>query len=322
MNLIPTLKNIKDAILRARSALVACHVDPDPDTIGSMIAMALALKAKGIKTVMYSSDDIPETYRFLPHTAEIMRGLDPKARFDIAVALDAGDIRRVGSGLNIKQMAKTMINIDHHTDNTLFGDINLVRGVSSSAELVYALCKYLKVRITKDMAISLYTAIMTDTGCFRYENTTADTFMIAAELLKLGVIPNEIATKIYETKPIASLKVLALALQRIRVDAGGKIVWTSVTRDMVKSARAQKEELPGIVDHLRSIKGSEIAILFREEKGGIIKVNLRSRRSVNVQKIARLLGGGGHPRAAGITIAGKLRQVESKVLQVVRNHVK
>jgi phosphoesterase RecJ-like protein len=287
-----------------------------------MIAMALLLKSLRIKATMFSSDAIPGTYNFLPHVKKIRRSLPRGAKFDVAIAVDAGDTKRLGRNISLRKIADKVINIDHHSDNTHFGDVNLVGNVSSSAELIYDICGYLKIHITKDMAICLYTAIITDTGSFRYENTSVSTFNIAAQLVLHGAAPNEISNKIYETKSVPSLKVLALALNGLRTLENEKIVWACVTRDMIKKVHAENEELTGIIDHLRSVKSAEVAILFREESDGLIKINLRSKKKINVQKIANELGGGGHARAAGVSIRGSLSRVSDKVLKTVQKHLK
>ena len=315
------LKKIKTALSKTKSALVVCHIDPDADTIGSMLATALMLKQLKFDVEMLSIDPIPSTYNFLPQISEIKRSISQDAMFDVAIIVDAGDIGRIGEGISLRERAKIIINIDHHPDNTMFGDINFVEQVSSSAELVYNLCKHLKIPISPDMAICLYTAIITDTGNFRYENTTISTFLIAAELVRRGASPNEIASKIYDTKSISSLKVLALALEKIESSPDGKIVWTAVTDEMLEQAHALGEELTGIVDHLRSAASAQVALLFREEKNKEIKINLRSKEKVNVQKIAAKLGGGGHRRAAGVVLSGSLEEVKKKVLEEVQKHL-
>lgn len=315
-----TLKRIKNELERADSALVICHEDPDADTIGSMIAAALLLKKRGIRSKMLSLDGVPRMYDFLPHARDIKHAIGRNERFDVAIALDAGDSGRLG-GIDLKHCADVVINIDHHPDNTMFGDINYVERVSSTAELVYDLCRYLKVSFSKDMATCLYTAIITDTGNFRYENTTVATFNIAADLVKYGASPKGIATSIYEMNEISALRVLALSLDKIKLTCGGKVVWSVVTRAMVKKARAKGQDITGVVDHLRSVKGSEVAVLFREEAGGLIKVNLRSRSRANVGRIANALGGGGHARASGVVLKGPLNSVIKKVLNSVGKHV-
>jgi len=314
------LGQIKKELAKARTALVMCHVDPDADTVGSMVAMMLILKGLGKRVKMLSLDPLPHTYDFLPHVREIKCHISANERFDVAITVDAGDVGRLG-GLLLKNHSKLVINIDHHPDNTMYGGINLVEKVSSTAELIYDLCKYLKVPITKDIATCLYTAIITDTGNFRYENTAVSTFNIAADLVKSGASPSIIASAIYENNPVSSLRLLALSLNRIRTAFGGKVVWSVVTLSMIKSANAAGEDITGIVDHIRSVMGASVAILFREEPAGLIKINLRSRNKVNVGKIANSLGGGGHARASGVVMRGPLNSVIKKVLNAVSKHV-
>ncbi len=316
-----TLKKIKTALCKAKTALVVCHIDPDADTIGSMLATAFMLKQLRFNVKMLSVDPIPHAYNFLPHLSEIKKSIPQDATFDLAIAVDAGDMERIGRDVALRERAKIIINVDHHPDNTMFGDINYVEQISSSAELVYNLCKYLKVPISSDMATCLYTAIITDTGNFRYENTTISTFNIAAELVRKGASPNEIANKIYDMKSIPSLRVLALALEGIESSPDGKIVWTTVTNEMMERTHAAGEELTGIVDHLRSVAGAQVALLFREGGNGKIKVNLRSKEKVNVQEIASRLGGGGHRKAAGVIMPGSLEEAKEKVLGEVRRYL-
>ncbi len=313
---------IKNALKSARSAVIVGHIDPDADSIGSVISSASMLQKLGIRPFMLSVDGVPETYRFLPGADAIKTSLPPDARFDVAIVVDAGDIRRIGKNIDLRAVCKDIINIDHHSDNTMFGTINLVRPASSSAEIIYDLCKFLHVPVSKDMAKCLYTAIITDTGNFRYENTLVSTFTIAADLVRAGVSPNRISTSIYDTKSVSFLKILALALQRMESAASGRVVWTSVTSQMINSVKAQGDELTAIIDHLRSLDQVEVAVLFRETKDGIIKINFRSREKINVQKIAKELGGGGHVRAAGVLIKGSLSSVKQKVLKVVLKYLK
>jgi phosphoesterase RecJ-like protein len=315
------LKLIKAILSKVKTVLVVCHVDPDADTVGSMIAIEEMLKRLNLDVVMFSADPIPHTYHFLPNVSQIRRAVPDGVVFDVAITVDAGDVKRVGEGVELRKLARTIINIDHHPDNTNYGDINYVEPVSSSAELVYDLCGYLNIPISKDIAVCLYTAIITDTGNFRYENTNISTFTIAADLLNKGASPSEIANQIYDVKSIPSLKLLAYSLEHIETSDDGRVVWAVVTDEMIKNAGAVGEEMTGIVDHLRSVKGSQVALLFREHKGKI-KINLRSKERVDVQKIASSLGGGGHRRAAGVVLEGSLPEARNRVLEAVRKHLK
>lgn len=307
-------QKIKKTIESSKTTLVSAHEDPDGDTIGSMIALSLLLRNLGLQVTMYSPDPIPHIYAFLPNIDEVKREIKSGSHFDLGIAVDAGDIKRVR--IPIDKISRTVINIDHHPDNTMFGHINYVERVSSVAEQIYKLCGFLGIKIDRDMAECLYAAMITDTGNFRYENTTVETFKIAADLLKAGADPNKIAINIYDTKSISSLRILAEALRKIDSTPDGRIVWAEVTKEMMKGTSASSEDLTGIVDHLRSVKGAEVAILFREEEKRV-KVNFRSKEKINVSKIAKSLGGGGHIRAAGCVIAGKLHDVKKKVIDKV-----
>ncbi|MCX5726078.1 MAG: bifunctional oligoribonuclease/PAP phosphatase NrnA [Candidatus Saganbacteria bacterium] len=304
-------RKIKKAVKGANTVIVVSHEDPDGDTIGSMIALSLMLKKLGKKVTMYSPDPIPHIYSFLPHAKEVKSKVGKKSHFDLGIAVDAGDIKRVR--IKVKELSSVVINIDHHPDNTMFGDINYVERASSVAEQIYKLCNYFGVRIDREMGECLYAAMITDTGNFQYENTSVETFKIASDLLRAGVAANKVAINIYERRTLSSLKLLAEALKNVGTAKGGKVIFTSITEDAMRKVCALPEDLTGIVDHLRSVIGAEVAILFREE-GGRVKVNFRSKEKVNVGSIAKSFGGGGHFRAAGCVIPGKLNGIMKRVI--------
>ncbi|OGC21696.1 hypothetical protein A2291_08190 [candidate division WOR-1 bacterium RIFOXYB2_FULL_42_35] len=314
-------ETIKKNLKKADNAIVAVHVDPDGDTIGSALTMAMVLESFGVATTIYSEDGIPEIYHFLPLAEKVVNKIAYKVHFDLAIALDASDISRVGEKINLREVASFLINIDHHPDNTNYADINYVEKRSSTAECLYQLCKYLKIKINKEMAACLYTALITDTGNFRYENTSVDTFLMAADLLRAGLNTHEITTNIYDTRSIPSLRIAARALSQMEFSADHKVGWTVITKKMMAETRAKGEDLIGIVDQLRSVKGIEVAILFREEKGKV-KLNLRSKHDVNVSTIASLFDGGGHNKAAGAIIEGNVEDVKNRVLTEVLKHVR
>ncbi len=316
------LKEISKILKKAKTAVIISHVDPDYDSIGSTIALARMFKALNIKTTMYSEDLPPEAYNFLPSIKDIRSRIEPNEKFDVGITVDSADLKRIGTKLNLKNAAKIILNIDHHPDNTMFGDINYVESVSSVAELIYRLCKHLNIKIDKDMAICLYTAMLTDTGSFRYENTTTSTFLMAADLVEHGASPNWIATRIYDTKTAVSLKTLAKALSNFEVFHDGKVVSAALAKRGVEKMKAKGEDFTGIIDALRSLKGAEVAIFLREEKRNKIKINFRSKKYVNVQKIAKIFGGGGHIRAAGAIVTGRLSEVKAKVISAVLKVVK
>jgi len=307
------LKEIKQAIKKAKTAIIAAHIDPDADAIGSSLAMAMLLKKLKVKSIIYSQNGIPKIYQFLPWTEKVLTRIPAKLHFDLAIILDSSVIERVGDKIDLKKMAKKIINIDHHPDNKRFGDINFVGQVSSAAEQIFKLAKYLKIKIDRDMAENLYVAMITDTGNFRYENTKASTFKMAAELFQTGIDPHDITTRIYDNKSIASVKLSALAMEKLEFADDKKVAWTSVTEEMMQKVDAKGEDLIGLVDQIRAISGVEVAILFREDKGKI-KVNFRAKSDINVSVIANRLGGGGHHKAAGVIMEGSLLNAREKVL--------
>ena len=316
-----SFKNIRKTLKKSRTAVIISHIDPDYDSIGSTIALARLLRALKIRSVMYCESPVPSAYSFIPHIKNVVNNVPRNKKFDLAITVDSADLKRTGTKFDLKRSAKKVINIDHHPDNTMFGDINHVRKVSSVAELIYGLSKYLKIRITKDVAICLYTAMVTDTGSFRYENTTPDTFRMAADLVCLGADPDWISTKIYDTKSKEALKALAEALSNFKTLKSGKVVWATLSKRSIDRMKAKGEDFTGIIDMLRSLETAEVALLFREESAGCIKVNFRSKKYVNVQKIAGMFGGGGHIRAAGAVIEGNLSKIQNKVLKAVSRAV-
>ncbi|MFC1495885.1 bifunctional oligoribonuclease/PAP phosphatase NrnA [Candidatus Margulisiibacteriota bacterium] len=306
-------KTIKVLIEESKTVLIAAHIDPDGDTLGSMIAMHLILEQLGKKSEMVAVSGLPESYQFLPRSEKIQK--KPKRKeYDLLITVDSSDLTRLGK-LDLK--AKNIINIDHHPDNTNFGDINCVELLSSVAEQIYKLAKELRVEITQDIAVALYVAIMTDTGNFRYASTLPSTFHIAWELVEAGAVPWKIASAVYDVKTIAGMKVLAYALENMKVEKGGKFVWSAVPKSIVEKYGAKAEDLISIIDHLRAIKGSQVSVFMREDSTGKIKINFRSKGEVNVSKIANEIGGGGHIQAAGAQLDIPLAEAEEKVVATV-----
>lgn len=312
-----TFQKIKKLVKQSRTALVAAHIDPDGDTLGSMIAFSLILEKMGLQVVRYSHDGVPRTYHFLPRSREIVTRV-PQRDFDLLITVDCSDLSRIG-GPVIR--SRKIINIDHHPDNTRFGDINCVKMLSSVAEQIFELAKFLQIKLTQDIAEALYVAIITDTGNFRFSDTLASTFEVAKELVKAGANPWKLSTMVYDTKTIAGMKVLARALEKMQLSKDKKILWSEVDEAMIKKTGAAVEEMVGIIDYLRSVAGPEVFICMREDNGRV-KINFRSKGQVNVSEIAQELGGGGHRQASGCVLSGTIHQVRDRVLKIVHRHVK
>lgn len=315
------LSEIKRLVLRHHSFVLLEHQKPDGDCIGSGLALVQALQSLGKQALLVSHDPHPAVYDFLPgkefHTrAQYIEPEDFHA--DVAIFIDCTDPSRAGKGLDLAGDS-VWVNIDHHVSNSGFGDVSLVcPQAAATGEIIYRLLGTLDVPITKEIATCLYVAIATDTGGFRYQNTTRATFEIAGALTGYGANPWELAELIFETRSVSSVLLLGKALNTLRVSRGGKLATVAVTRDMMAQAGASPDETEGIVSYPRSISGVEVSLFFREmEDGSGFHVSLRSRSKIDVSMIAVRLGGGGHPRAAGALVAGTLEEATQKVLAIL-----
>jgi bifunctional oligoribonuclease and PAP phosphatase NrnA len=287
--------------------LLTAHEGPDGDALGSLLGMHHLLTRLGKDSVMFLAAKefpLPIEYRFLP-LEEVFHEAPADMPDRTVVFLDCGNLDRMpvdflAAGDNLR------INIDHHHDNTLFGDLNLVDvGASCTAEIVYELALLLGVEVTPEMAAALYVGVVTDTGKFMYENTSARTHRIAAELVEAGVEVDETHRRLYEHVPIEKLRLLSRALEGIERRCDGTLVLSYITAADYEASGAGAEMTEGIIDHLRSIEGVRVAALIRDlgDRGGSArKVSLRSSDgAVDVSAIARAHGGGGHKRAAGFS---------------------
>jgi bifunctional oligoribonuclease and PAP phosphatase NrnA len=286
--------------------LLTTHEGPDGDALGSLLAMHHLLGRLGKDSVMFLAAKefpLPIEYRFLP-LEEVFHEPPADMADRTVVFLDCGNIERMPFDF-LRDHGAHVINIDHHHDNTRFGDVNLVdTEASSTAEIVYQLALQLAVEITPEMASALYVGLITDTGRFMYENTGADTHRIAAELIEAGVDVNDIYRRLYESVPVEKLRLVARALEAIECPCEGLAI-TYITEEDYKATGSGEEMTEGIIDFLRSLEGANVAAVIRElgSRGRAArKVSLRSSSDgVDVSAIARIHGGGGHVRAAGFS---------------------
>lgn len=311
------LKLLAEAIESNDSFFLVSHIDPDGDAVGSLIAMHVLLERKGKRVVAYDQDGVPEIYRFLKGSGKICANADTSARFDAAILLECPNVGRAGSKCTeILENAPFWINIDHHVDNNAFGHLNIINpDLSAVSELIYDLFRYMNEPLDESVAEALYTAIMTDTGSYRFPNTTPRAHIISSELLALGVDPGVTYQNIYENLSKPAALIGALAHGTLEVE--GEISCITITRSMLQETGATPEDTHDIVNFGRNIGNVEVALLFREVENGV-KVSLRSRSSVNVNEIAARFGGGGHLRAAGCTIQADMEQAKQLIFSEVR----
>jgi len=294
------------------SFLLAVHKNPDGDSVGSMLALALALKKMKKKVVCFASDPVPENLSFLPASDKIVNEL-PGKKFDIIIALDAGDKKRLGLKWSHLQY-RALINIDHHPQKKPFGNLNLIETkTSSTAEILYFLIQKLNIQDHK-IANCLLTGIFTDTGSFQHANTLPQTLEVAADLMKQGANLNKIAQQTYQNKSLPALKIWGRALARTLQDKKRGVTLSAITQRDFEELGAKPEDLDGVVSIINTAEGTKYALLLSEQEKNKIRASLRSEkgRGVDVAKIAAHYGGGGHPLASGFTIKGRLARKKGK----------
>lgn len=317
------LRKIIAQIKEHANFLITSHVNLEGDALGSELAFLRLIKALGKDAVIVNEDNLPYGYDFLPGLNCIKKYKDnlKGVKFDCFVAVDCSDLKRTGEVYRLNIESVPILNIDHHISNVKFGAFNWVDPYASSCcEMIYELYGKLGVKIDKDAALLLYVGILSDTGSFRYSNTTAATHRIAAELLKYGLDVVEIYKNVYGNLPFKDMKLVAYVLGNIRRQHRGQIAWFEASADLLKKYKTLYVDLTDyVMNFARAIKDMEVAVLFKENLGvkNEIRVNFRSQGKIDVNKIAQAFGGGGHKTAAGCTIHGRISQVRKKVLKSI-----
>ncbi len=319
------MKQIIQQLKNSRSVLIASHVNPDGDAIGSLLAMGLALDALNIKATLYNESDIPAVYQFMPEIKRIQNQISRVHAYETAIILDCSNLDRIGRATDIVTQIPMVINIDHHSTNTRFGERQLIDDKAcATAELVFRLLKEMEVPISTAMATSIYTGIVTDTGSFRFSNTNASAFEICNEMVLLGVKPKHIARHLYGSYSLGRIKLLNLALESIEISKNGTVSMMMLTQQMLNDTGTNPEDTNGLINYARRIEDVKLAALIQEQKNGNhvqggakeYHVSLRSDGSVDVAAIASGFGGGGHPSAAGFDIKTILSDLKHKIIQL------
>src|SRR5438067_8523354 len=314
------LAAVVDAIRSHDRFTLTTHENPDGDALGSLLAAKLAFDELGRDSVMVLHTDapLPGEYGFMP-LAELRRRWSDDVSERVLVALDCANESRIGDQEVLGRVPLT-IDIDHHHDNTRFGDVNLiVPDASSTGEVLRDLFRELDVELTPDIAEALYIALVTDTGRFQYTNTTPKALRLAAELVEAGADVHRVFQGVYESVEFAKLKLLARALERAQVYAGGRIVVSYLLRTDFSDVGAAEPYSEGIIDYLRAVEGAWLAVLIREpprDEGPSRRVSLRSSiDELDVSAIARKSGGGGHRQAAGFSSERSIEEITQFVLR-------
>ena len=317
-------KQITEALKGADSVLVVSHVFPDGDALGSQLALAEILQSLGKKAYCYCEEAVSAMYEFLPGFEKVRADLPEISQFDAAVAVDCGDRFRLGHEMETLLKIHPFIVIDHHAGHREFGDIGWVEADrSSTAEMIFDLALALNADITYNTAYCLFTAIVSDSGSFKYDTTSAYTFQVASHLLNRGVLPSEVAGKLFDNYSVNRLRLLEKVLGSLELYANGQIAIISATDEMFEISGAEREDTEEFINLPRALRSVKVAAFLKETQEGFIKVSLRAKGECDVSQVALKYDGGGHRNAAGYRVKDKtIAEVRDGLLQELKRRLK
>ena len=315
-----SLKKCAEFLRKNNNFIITAHTNPEGDALGSELGLYILLKKLNKNALIVNEDSVPPSYSFLPQKESIRKfKYSPKKRlnFDCLIFIDCSNPERTGEVYRINCAQKPVLNIDHHISNDKFGDVNWVDAhASSCSEMVYKLYRKMGISFDQESALCLYTGMVSDTGSFRYSNTNSSTHQAAAELLKYDIDAAQVYRDIYENIPFMDMELLTKILLRMHKDAKGKLIWFEIKQNLLKDKKLTFDLTEHVLAFARSIQGVEAVALFKENLGvkDEIRINLRSQGKIDVNEVASIFGGGGHSKASGATIHGKLESIRRKVL--------
>ena len=308
------MNDVVSALIEYEAFVIAGHRDPDGDSLGSALALALGLEQLGKRAVVLSPDTIASAYRALPGIDSVQRTAEIPDGYPVAVLVECSSLER--SGLRGFE-GHLVVNIDHHSKNPRFGDVNWIDPEAAAVGVMtYKTLRALGVDITADMASLIYVAILTDTGSFRFSNTNPEAFRICAELVERGADPAPLAVAMYDNVPAAKARLLGQALTSLELVSGGNVALMVLPHEAFLQYPGEPDT-EGIVNHAQAIEGVDVSLLFKEVERGRFRISLRANDSADVAAIAAVFGGGGHAKAAGCTIDGDLASARARILSEV-----
>ena len=312
------LKKIEES----KSIIITSHVNPDGDAVGSGLSLFLALKNqykdKDIRFIL--EDEIPDNMKFLEGSeliekfSEEMENLSP----DLFITVDSATFERIGKTASLRKNAFLVNIYHHHVSNPNFGDINIVKEASSTSEIIFFILRdMLNIPIDKKTAEAIYTGVITDTGNFKYESTTKETFYVGGELIDKGIDRTKISDAVYKNKSLGAMKALGKALTEMTIIPEKKLVYFTLKSDFIQKENIKKGETDGIVENLLEYKDCDVSVFLREIENGKIKGSMRSKNMIDVNEIASIFGGGGHKRAAGFTTNLSEKEIIEKISEKI-----
>ncbi|MEA2084553.1 MAG: bifunctional oligoribonuclease/PAP phosphatase NrnA [Thermodesulfobacteriota bacterium] len=310
------LNEIARVIAGAENFVIAGHIFPDIDALGSQLALGNILESLGKNVLLYSEAVVPKRYNFMPGSDRLITSTLEWDSFDCAIALDCGDRFRLGKEMDNFLRIQPLVVIDHHSGHQEFGDFRWVEGDrSSTGEMVFDLAQALNGSISYDTAYCLYAAIVSDTGSFKYSSTTAETFRVAKELLEKGVKPSDVAAKLFDNFTVNRLHLLMSVLDTMEFYEDGRISVIHVTLEMFSSTGANQGDIESFINYPRSLEAVKVAVFLKESDDGLVSASLRSKGAwCDVAEVAKRFGGGGHKHAAGFKKDSTISDVRDKLL--------
>ncbi len=314
-----SFKTVLNTIRRHRKFLVTTHHNPDADAVSSVLAMAMFLKSLGKQVHVLNEDACPQWLKFLPGIPAFKKAGDTKkVDYEAAIVLDCGDLKRVGGVGKFIQKAKPLINIDHHVTNDRFGSVNVVHPkASSSCEMIFDLLKEAKYRLNKNLALLLYAGIMTDTGSFRFENTSAHCHEVTCELMAFKFSAAHMYDRLYVGLPVADMKMFTDVIHKAKLLDGNRVYCVSLSKKVVARFSNSFDLKEKLFTFLRSIEGIEVVVILTELNPKEVRVNLRSQSNFDVASLAQQFDGGGHKKAAGCKIYKPLAQAKKIICRAI-----
>jgi bifunctional oligoribonuclease and PAP phosphatase NrnA len=312
---VSDLARVAAALQAAPSVAVLAHVNPEGDAIGSTLAATLALREAGKRTAALNADPVPPDLLQLPGASEVRRAVPPEKDYGCYLVVDTATLGRTGGLLDGRRPGTMVVNVDHHGGNTRFGDVNWVEPEASSAgEMVLRLIRTMDLPISRDVAANLYAAILTDTGGFRYGNTTAASLRAAADLVDAGAVPEAIVQGFSARRVVGEWRLLGEVLAGMESSSDGRVAWIEVTAAACRRAGVGMEVAEDFIQYPRDVAGVRIAVAFKELSDDEMRVSFRSSGSLDVAALAAAFGGGGHRNAAGCTVRGGLAAAKAAIL--------
>lgn len=319
-----TFKEILAAINKHQSFVILSHIRPDGDAIGSTIALGSTLEAMGKNVTYINEDGVPESLDFLPGSDKVKQASDQVLDVEVAIAVDCANKPRLGdNSLKMASTAKLWINIDHHKSNPSYGDLNYIDSDSpATGQILYQMIKTQGLTLTDEARDSIYVAVSTDTGSFQYSGTTAETYDMAADLVRLGLETGKINEKTYDSFPYRRVALTRELLNTLQISSRGEVADWQLSKKTKLDLDLQPDDSEGLIDMIRAIQGVNVALFFEELMDDSIRVSVRSKLdSIDACEIAQVFGGGGHSKAAGIRMNGTISEVRSAVISEVNKHL-